>query len=404
MDLTSTIFTFIICLALANSGTIRKLETITEKVKLIETDINSNAYIITSTDSNDRLYALDPQNAITFTMDFINIVSLKLNRQNQLYIFDVSSVDIFYRQNINLWLFDPTTNTISNPLNYTTPTVDNIAFFDEDNNLFFDSVYGISILQHDKTVPVIITDLDSYNIKNPLTHAVDQDGNVILGIRYQSPEYDAVIIIAKEEISKPNPTPYFVNLNSKGEILEIAAFNDSIYFATVDHLVQFKNDYANDIFYSQGVTFSNLHATNEKLFFRFRAQYCFLNCLTLDEKIIDFAYFDDCTNIFQTFDEEGNGFFGVSYPQSEVYALSYNETGATVLDIPNTLYIYGLAASDKGDLWVLAQNLYVVPNGSISAVKVPGLPFVSEARPIKTKPGTDDVYIGLDDGLYIATV
>lgn len=108
-------------------------------------------------------------------------------------------------------------------------------------------------------------------------------------------------------------------------------------------------------------------------------------------------------DFYETSDKQGTVFFGSSDYGSSIHYIKTNDQ-IRQISIPNSMFIFGLTTSDNGSLWILGQDLYLVPFGQTEAQKIAGLPYMEQRSPFKAKPGTNDVFIGSDDGLYIGTL
>lgn len=180
--------------------------------------------------------------------------------------------------------------------------------------------------------------------------------------------------------------------------------NNSIAFATSIELLILRDDYFYrfdcETPYCYASNYDYLYPTKTKLYYRYEG--CTLKFLTQELEDIKLEYFSRCY-VLQVFDKNGNAFIASSYPDFRVYSIWNNDTSLTPIKIPNSLSLHGLEVTENGFVWVLAQNLYLIPQGATEAVKVINLPFTEAYGPIRAKPGTDNVFIVLDDGLYIAS-
>lgn len=402
------IFSFLaLFLNFLSAATVTKVEGIEGSVQFIESASNDIAYIVTENDNKTQsLYCLYSNNSVRLITDSLNYtLGLMLNSKNEPYAFDVNE-----NSSIRIWKWNPASLELSNPYTYfrSSPLYKPAfgSFFDNNDNLFFNSETGISILRYNENEPVNITRLDGCGMQNPYTHAVHQDGTVYMGI-WTSKEYKIVRIL-KEEIDNPDPYPEFINNMIDPELTGLSymtMFNGNLFIETNKWLLRFIDDSFYEVRNTKLSGATSLHVSGDRLFFQTRTDSCYASYVNADFEVneyLDMGFTGTCL-YYQTFDSEGDSFIGVAMG-SEIHSLKHNESLWDIITVPNGLTVYGITASENGDVWLLAYNLYVVPRGSKTAIRVPDSPhvYVAQERPMKARKNTNQVIVGSDRGVYIA--
>lgn len=208
-------------------------------------------------------------------------------------------------------------------------------------------------------------------------------------------------LIVKEEINNADPYPDFIRtiIESDDSLVEMTAFNGSVYFGTEKYLIRFTDDTTYIVYshkYGAGKTF---YATDERLFFTDVPYSGSSYCHTIAYARLDDKVLLDC-DFYQTCDKAGDTFIGVKLGD-ELHYLYHNESKSDVMTVPNSLNVFGITASENGDVWLMGYNLYVIPQGTPNAVRVLGSPHITGAMPMKARKQTKEVLIGADTGLYI---
>lgn len=397
---------------LLGAATVTKVEGIDGRIQFIESASNRISYVVTQTDNWNwqSLYCLFSNDSVSLVENHLySVLAIILNGRNELYAFDVND-----NSKINIWKWNYTSSVFSNM--YTYNWDDDRAFgsfFDNDDNLYFNSETGISILKYNDPYgePVNITRLNGYAIKNAYTHAVDQDGTVYIGV-YDTSGKHAFVRILKEEIDRPDPYPDFID-NAIQPDLEglshMTTFSGNVIVETESELLRF----ADDSFFRIVTSFRNgndaLYSFDDVLYFQ-RAPYpapfgkqCYAAYVDPNYEVHDIEDMTEDCNYYQTYDSEGNTYVGRKM-DSKIYYFNRNETEKRELEVPNALTVFGMTASENGDVWLLAYNMYVVPRGSTAAIKIPDSPHihVTRERPMKARKNTNQVLVGTDAGLFVA--
>jgi len=385
---------FVLAVTAASVG---KLNGVSGSVKYIEFDLNSDAFIVSASKFGDRLYKLDYQNQVVFTKDFVSIVYLKFNSKNDVYIFD--QVDEKTRM---VWVLNSNSFEISNLFNYTTAP-DFVAFFDHEDNLFLDMFTGIGVLPNGENTVKTIPRLNFHLGNN--TYDVNTNGNIFLGHS----------MLEKSEIKSADPIPYFFNIDRYGTVLSAKLLNDNLYGCALSStgitIFKFKDD--NDFFIHRSVIdravfYCDLYVSNNRIFAIYSENgTCYVQEINSEGHLVDTGIqelvADNTCNFYRTSDKYGTVYFGRSDYGSSIHYIKIND-GTKHINIPNSIYIFGLVTSDSGSLWILSQDLYLVPFGQTEAVKIKGLPYLKKSWPFKAKPGSNDVFIGSDNGVYIGSI
>lgn len=392
---------FILAITAASVG---KLNGVSGSVKIIEFDLNSDAFIVSKLDFAERLSKLDSQNQVVFTKDFTSIVYLKFSSKNDVYIFE--QVDLFTR---NVWVLNSDSIDITNQFNYSASS-DLPAFFDHEDNLFLDTTSGIGILRNDAIAPVLIPRLEGFHLKTDDTYDLDTAGNVYLGLVQDLVSVDKSVMLDKAQKTRPDPMPYFFNLRRFGKIHAQKILDGSLYLCLDYSIIKYRNDDVTVIYPRNESGPCDFYVTNNRIFVKYLVGdfFCYVGEIKADDTFVPstgagWGSLEKSCNIHQTSDRYGTVFFGYSDYGSIVYYEKIND-GNKQINMPNSLFIFGLTTSDHGSLWILSQDLYLVPFGQTEALKISGLPYVAKPWPFKAKPGTNDVFIGSHDGVYIGTV
>lgn len=400
---------FVLAVTAASVG---KLNGVSGNVKTIDFDLNSDAFIVTQLDFAERLYKLDSQNQVIFSKDFASIIEIKFNSKNDAYIFEQTD-----EKTRNIWILSSNAIDISNQTVYTA-FPESTGFFDLDDNLFLETHDGIGILRNGENVVNVIPRLKSYFLRSKDSYDVSANGNVYLGLNYGKLERnDSSVMLERAEIKQQEPNPYFLNVMAFRGIQSQRLLNDSLYVCQDIWINRYRND-DRALIYSRTSSpgeFCDFYVSNNRIFVKYLEKNtdsyddkCFIKEFKADGTVVDTEISwmtprNSCNYIYQTSDKYGTVFFGTSDYGSVISYIKVND-GTKKITFPNGLFIFGLATSDNGSLWILSQDLYLVPFGQTEAVKIKGLPYLSESWPFKAKPGSNDVFIGSHTGVYIGSI
>lgn len=385
------------------AASVGKLNGVSGNVKLIEFDLESNAFITTNLDLTERLYKLDSRNQVVFTKDFTSVVDLKFNNKSDVYIFE--QVDLETR---NVYVLNSNSVDIANVFNYSASS-NLTAFFDQEDNLFLDTNDGLAVVRNGANVISLIPRLIGYHLKTKSSYDVDTNGNVFLELVRSNPSSTRSLILENAEIIKSDPRPYYLNIiEIFGGIQGQKLLNDSLYLCQDEAITKYKSDLLSLIYQRRQSGPCDFYVENNRIFVRvieknFKCSVLEIksNGTLVDTGISSFTSENFC-NIRQTSDKYGTVYFSTSDVGGHIQYIKVNDN-AKYIDIPNSLFIFGLTTSEDGGLWILAQDLYYVPFGQTAAQKIKGLPYAEKPWPFKAKPGTNDVFIGSDDGVFIGT-
>lgn len=409
---------FIVINILAVSAyTIRQLNGITGTVRQIEFDSKQNTYIVAYNSSDDNLYKFDSNNNKILTQTIHFIWKILVNKQDDVFIFSSDSTEEFNLNQISVRRLKAGSNTLELLFKYYSKVSywDPSYFIDKDDNIFFNTYSGVSILKTNQNIPIAVSGLREFSFN---LHAEDGYGNMYLANNKTAD--DSLVIVrnnSKLELI-PSGTIIATGIRFTNGLI---SWNNGIVFSgystsnvsTVTYLeISLKGLVA-----QQYVNHTVLNGTSSRLFWIGRN--------FIDSSISHLHYYnqrtgevvkiDECLNSTAIYkggqhavDKSGN-FFLASYKtegDAESQILLLKSTGNTFTKINISLgrYVVSLAVDKDDNLWVLTGDLYIILKNVEYAIKISESQITTSASSqLKIKESTSEVFIAADNGLFICT-
>ena len=362
---------------------------------------------MTETSDGDRFYKIDPLNRIDFEKTFASVCFIKFNSRNETFIFEQSD-----EMRRSVWVLTPDHLGIVNLFNYSA-SGDMEAFFDYGDILFLDTSSGINILREAyidpdvEHIPLLIPRLTEFHFKGKNADFHTSGTGYFVFYTNTSKYIEQIGAFTSGEIVKPAPRFYLYNFDRFGEIYRQKSSPFGYFLLNVHRkgIIRFGGD--NVTMISGGnhsFEHGDIFITNNRVFIKyFENGACYIKEYKSDDSLTDTGItLKNSCNIYHTFDKFDTAYFGSSEEGSIVKFIKINGTTQSI-NLPNSMFIFGLATTDDGSLWILGQSIFVVPFGEVNAARVGGYLFLEKPWPFKSRPRTNEVFIGLDDGLYLAT-
>lgn len=397
-------------------------------VKFIEFDADSNIYIGCNRNSDASFYKLNSEKEIIVSDEhsFTRIKKILVTSLNNAYIFgeakssstgslfflghNSSSIDLIFKLNLE-------------------PSQQSVYFKDAEDNIFFNSYFGVSFLktrdleQPGLTAPKSINNLGYFTITSDSTYAIDKYGNIYLGGKIIVGNVLRVAYIPSHEKQKSMLTAQILNIsndyidsisavsldaNGENSLIAVRGPMSKIYKASSGNIEPVHGEYLHH--------YGSFHSAKDRFIFFGRDLYtgdCFLNYGHYDYRTSSYVIsvianetFNsdfDCVNLDSSHyssDNAGNIYFS---GKDKVFVLRNNETEVRRIYFSSVLNsgINAIVADNNDNLWIVATGLYVVRKDTLEATQVTNFAFYGNDRgPMKVHPFTQELFIGTS-GLFV---
>lgn len=389
----SAIFIAILVTIVSCLRTVSKIDGIFGAVKLHEFDPCFNSYVLTFNSTpcpcTSHVYKLDEDYNVLYEWELNKTIkTITVTGRGDVYVTTADPADVLILRS-NESEFD-------HLYPYYGKWDEKGIFLDDDDNFYHNTLEGVVLLRYNSRKPVLIKNLEGAEIKND--HAIDCLGNI-----YMVTTDERIVMIPTEERNKTVPTAKFRDdITEKQRIFHRIQTDEhnNIYFVfstgvkklTNGTLTKVIDDLPTDFCSTDDRIFvSDMSETNFSTYYKTFGDDVMMHSLDGFEYPVDFVRCDN----------SGNVYFGINTVKhkNEIYILKKGESEITKMNFPGTSFIYSMILDLDDNLVVVSHDVYYFQNGTIDAVKIPGLPR-ARFHTAKLNRKTNDILIFKGTMLY----